>query len=90
MTGLTHLAVGIVATVLLLAVLLETGYLVYDGTMVQTMPLFLSTTTLHTPYDVEIITHLFAASPFGVFLLALPLAGLFAGLSFALFARSKK
>jgi hypothetical protein len=89
-TGLTHLAIGVVATVLLLAVLFQAGFLVYDGTMVQTTPLFFSTTTIHTPYSLEITSHLFATSPFGVLLLAIPLAGLFAGASYALFARRKK
>jgi hypothetical protein len=89
MTGLTHFAIGIVATVILLVVLFQAGFLVYDGTMVQTMPLFFSTTTIHTPYSIETTSHLFATSPFGVFLLAIPMAGLFAWLSYALFARRK-
>jgi hypothetical protein len=88
-SGLTHLAIGIVATVLLLAVLFQSGFLVYDGTMVQTMPLFFSTTIVHTPYSIETTSHLYATSPFGVLLLTLPLAGLFAGVSYALFARRK-
>jgi hypothetical protein len=86
-SGLTHLAIGIIATVLLLAVLFQSGFLVYDGTMVQTGPLLFSTTIVHTPYSLETQTHLLATSPFGVLLLAIPMSGLFAWLSYALFAR---
>lgn len=90
LTVLTHLAIGIVATVVLLVALFATGVLIYDGTMVETMPLFLSQNVVHTPFGVEVSTHVIATSPLGVALLALPMAGLFAGLSYALLGRRKR
>lgn len=89
LTALMHLLVGAIATVALLAVLFETGFLVYDGALVQTTPLSVSQTVVHTPYGTEVSTHSVATSPLGLATLSLPIAGLFAGLSYALFGRRK-
>jgi hypothetical protein len=81
------MAIGIVATVALLSVLFATGVLVYDRTMVQTMPFFVSQNVVHTPFSIEASTHFVATAPLGLAILALPITGLFAGLSYVLFAR---
>ena len=87
LTVLTHLAIGIVVTGVLLVALFATGVLIYDGSMVQTTPFF-NQYDFHTPYGSS--SYVLFASPVGVALFALPIAGLFAGLSYALFGRRKQ
>jgi hypothetical protein len=94
LTALSHATIGIVATSILLALLFATEFLVYDGTMVQTMPIFASENVTTSAFDpdelnIDITTHVFGVSAGGMVSLSLLVAGLFAGLSYALLGRRK-
>lgn len=87
---LIHLAIGIVATAILFAVLFATGLLNYDGAMVQTGPVFVSTTIGPTPDDIIISSRFFSVHPGTALVLAVILSGLTAGLSYGLFTRATR
>ncbi len=95
LSKLTHVAIGTVAAAVLLAALFATQLLTYDGTLVWTRPFAFSESTGGTLSStdevyIEVSSHAFGFSPVGLAVLALIVAGLLSGVSYALFARRQK